>query len=132
MPVHFSVKDFVTTLSIHFAAALCQNGQTTRPVPDEVFAQPTVNLEAPASPNLEELDLAIANLDFPAQEQQLRSLLEGVPGVRHVRIQEQGALIQYSPEGTSKAQIVDLLSPAGYRVTVFQDSATGEANSVDF
>ena len=101
-------------------------------MPDEVFAQPTVNLEAPASPNLEELDLAIANLDFPAQEQQLRSLLEGVPGVRHVRIQEQGALIQYSPEGTSKAQIVDLLSPAGYRVTVFQDSATGEANSVDF
>ena len=82
---------------------------------------------------LEELDLAIANLDFPEQEKELRALLESnLPGVRNVRIQEQGALIQYNPVGTNPDQIVKTLSQAGFRVTIFQDSATGQTGTVDF
>jgi hypothetical protein len=89
-------------------------------------------MNAPSAGTLEELDLAIANLDFPEQEKSLRSLLETVPGVRSVRIQEQGALIQYLPASTTKDQIVQAIRQGGYRLTVFQDSATGETGSVNY
>lgn len=89
-------------------------------------------MNAPSSPSLEELDLAIANLDFPEQERQLRTLLEKLPGIRSVRIQEQGALIQYNPVGTGKDQILAALRQSGFRTTVFQDSVTGETGKVDF
>jgi hypothetical protein len=89
-------------------------------------------MNAPSAHPLEELDLAIANLDFPEQEKQLSSVLEKLPGVRAVRIQEQGALIQYNPVGTSKDQILAAVSQAGFRSTVFQDSASGQTGKVDF
>jgi hypothetical protein len=89
-------------------------------------------MNAPSSGSLEELDLAIANLDFPQQEKDLRTILEKLPGVRSVRIQEQGALIQYNPVGTDKAQILNALRQGGFRSTVFQDSVTGETGKVDF
>ena len=91
-----------------------------------------ITMNAPSARPLEELDLAIANLDFPEQEKELRGILEQLPGVCAVRIQEQGALIQYNPVGTSKDQIVAALRQAGLRPTVFQDSATGQTGKVDF
>jgi hypothetical protein len=89
-------------------------------------------MNAPSARPLEELDLAIANLDFPQQEKDLRALLEKMPAVRAVRIQEQGALIQYNPVGTTKDEIVTALSQAGYRVTIFQDSASGQTGKVGY
>ncbi|MDZ4289767.1 MAG: hypothetical protein U0984_17515 [Prosthecobacter sp.] len=89
-------------------------------------------MNATSTSPLKELDLAIANLDFPGQEQELLALLRDLPGVRTVHIQEQGALLQYNPAGTSKDQIIARLRQAGYRATVFQDSATGETGKVDF
>jgi hypothetical protein len=89
-------------------------------------------MNAPSADPIEELDLAIANLDFAQQEKDLQRLLEQQPGVLAVRIQEQGALIQYNPVGTSKDRLVDTLRQAGFRATVFQDSASGQTGTVDF
>lgn len=80
----------------------------------------------------EELDLAIANMDFPGEEKRVRSILEGLPGVRSVRIQERGALIKYNTKGISRDRICKALGDAGLRYTVFQDSATGQTGAVSY
>jgi hypothetical protein len=79
-----------------------------------------------------ELDLAIANMDSPGQQKRVRSILEGLPGVRTVTIQERGAWIAYNTKGITRDQICRALSDGGFRCTIFQDSVTGKTGTVSY
>jgi copper chaperone CopZ len=81
---------------------------------------------------LAELDLAISDMDTPILENQVKTVLEGIPGIESVRLQERGALIHYRPKAVTKDRIADLISQAGFKVTVFQDSASGETHEVSY
>jgi hypothetical protein len=76
--------------------------------------------------SLEELDLAIPNMDSGNAEREAASLLKGLPGIDHVRLIERGAYVRYNPERIDHKQICAALQNAGYRASTFQDSESGE------
>ena len=81
---------------------------------------------------LAELDLAISEMDTPILEQQVQAVLKRLNGVQSVRLQERGALIHYDPKGTNKDRIAESIRHAGFTVTIFQDSASGETHEVPY
>ena len=75
---------------------------------------------------LEELDLAIPNMDSTGAEAQVAAALKDVPGIAEVRLIERGAFIRYRAETISHKEICELVRCAGFRATTFQDSKSGE------
>jgi hypothetical protein len=80
----------------------------------------------------DELDLAISDMDTPILETQVQTILRELKGIESVRIQERGALVHYHPGTITREQIVDAISQAGFNVTIFQDSASGETHEVSY
>ncbi len=85
-----------------------------------------------SSAPLEELDLAIVNMDLPDTEKRALLVLKGLPGVHGVRLIERGCWLQYDAARVTKERICQLLESAGLTVEVFQDSKSGETSEVDF
>ena len=83
--------------------------------------------DVPNSPNgiFQELDLMIHDMDTSADEEKVKKLLEGLPGIRAARIVQGGVWLRYNAHGITKEKIVDALHRAGYRAAVFQDSKSG-------
>lgn len=75
--------------------------------------------------HLEELDLAIPDMDSPTTENQVKVALEKMPGIKSVRLLERGAFIRYHAGSIDKDQICTLIRQAGFRASTFQDSKTG-------
>jgi hypothetical protein len=75
---------------------------------------------------LEELDLAIPDMDNPTAEERVAELLRDLPGVQFVRLIERGAFIRYNPVGIKHEQICTTLQNAGFRASTFQDSESGK------
>jgi hypothetical protein len=83
----------------------------------------------PPDPHLEELDLSIPDMRFPAEEQKVKELLHGLPGVAAVLLVQSGAWIAYRPITITPRQILDHLHAAGFRASTFQDSESGKTGS---
>lgn len=81
---------------------------------------------------LEELDLAIADMDTASAQQRAQGVLEQLPGIRAVRLVESGAWISYQPRGIAPGEIVNALRQSGFRASVFQSSETGKTGEVSF
>jgi hypothetical protein len=79
----------------------------------------------PPNDMYEELDLMIHDMDTDADEKKVKSVLEGLPGIRAARIVQGGVWLQYNAKGINKEQIVVELHKAGFRAGVFQDSKSG-------
>ena len=75
---------------------------------------------------LDELDLAIPDMDSPEAEKKAAVVLKGIPGVAEVRLIERGAFIRYRAATISHGKICRLIRQAGFRASTFQDSASGE------
>jgi hypothetical protein len=81
---------------------------------------------------LGELDLAIP--DMVTQEERTRAsiLLNDLPGITSMRIQERGIWMSYRPAAITKEEICETLQRAGFRASTFQDSVTGKTGSSSF
>jgi copper chaperone CopZ len=77
-------------------------------------------------PHIEELDLAIPDMDTETGEFAVKESLEGLPGIVAVRLMERGAFTRYRPDIINKEQICAAVRQAGYRASVFQDSKSGK------
>lgn len=88
--------------------------------------------EKPDESALEELDIAVHDLDGQEREEEAKSALRSLAGVDAVRIIERGIWLRYRATTVSSAQIVAALRQAGFDATVFQDSATGETTPVKY
>ena len=75
---------------------------------------------------VEELDLAIPDMDSPGAETQVAAVLKDIPGVVEVRLIERGAFIRYRAATITHNEICRLIRQAGFRASTFQDSASGE------
>jgi hypothetical protein len=75
---------------------------------------------------IEEVDLAIPDMDSATTESQVSALLRDVPGIVHVRLMERGAFIRYRPRAIDHERICALIRQGGFRASTFQDSATGD------
>ena len=82
------------------------------------------NEEAVSHP--EELDLMIPDMDSSVAEEQVKAILEKLPGVQAVRLVSGGAWIRYNPVGINKDEICTAIRQSGFRAATFQDSASGE------
>ena len=76
--------------------------------------------------HLEELDLAIPDMDTEAEELAAKAALEGLPGVVTVRLVQRGAFVRYNPSEINKEQICDVIRHGGFRASTFQDSKSGK------
>lgn len=76
--------------------------------------------------HLEELDLAIPDMDTPGAEEQVAKVLKDIPGIGAVLLLERGAFIHYNADAITHEQICDLIRKAGFRASTFQDSESGE------
>ncbi len=74
----------------------------------------------------QELDLAIPDMDTQAAESEVAAVLKNLPGVIQVRLFSRGAFIRYREGATSPAMLCESIHRAGFRASVFQDSATGK------
>lgn len=75
---------------------------------------------------LDELDLAIPNLESLADEIRAGEILKGIYGIESVRFIERGAWISYRSADITHEQICDILHRAGFRASTFQDSKSGQ------
>jgi hypothetical protein len=75
--------------------------------------------------HLEELDLAIPNMDTEDLEIRAGEILRGLPGVYHVQLIERGALVSYRGNAITLEEMLGALRREGFRASVFQDSKTG-------
>lgn len=75
--------------------------------------------------HLEELDLAIPNMDTEELEIRAGEVLRGLRGVHAVQLIERGALISYRGDVIALDEMVGALRQSGFRASVFQDSKTG-------
>lgn len=85
-----------------------------------------------SSNNIEELDLAIADMDLPETEKRAQAALKSHAGLLKMRIIERGCLIEYDSQLTDKESICQALETAGLSATVFQDSKSGTEGHVNF
>lgn len=83
------------------------------------------NPARPAAEHVEELDLMIPDMDAGRTEEQVKAVLEKLPGIRSVRLIERGALIRYNPNGIGPGEICTAIRRSGFRASTFQDSMTG-------
>lgn len=74
---------------------------------------------------VEELDLAIPDMDTENAENAVKKSLEKLPGIIAVRLMERGAFARYNPNVISQDQICIAVRQAGYRASIFQDSKSG-------
>jgi hypothetical protein len=74
----------------------------------------------------EEVDLAIPDMDSNAAESAVKASLQGLPGIISVMLVGRGAFASYNPDAINKDQICAAIRQAGFRVSVFQDSKTGQ------
>lgn len=82
--------------------------------------------------SLEELDLAIPDMHSEADETRASEALRNLPGVGTVRFVQRGAWVSYRSKAISKEEICDVLRKAGFRVSVFQDSKSGQAGHASY
>lgn len=78
---------------------------------------------------LEELDLAIPDMDSAGAEAQVAAVLQNIPGVVEARLIERGAFIRYRAETISQEEICELVRRAGFRASTFQDSKSGKTGT---
>jgi hypothetical protein len=76
--------------------------------------------------HVEELDLAIPDMDSETAELAVKASLEQLPGIINVRLLERGAFARYNPNAIDKDQICTAVRQAGYHASIFQDSKTGK------
>jgi hypothetical protein len=81
--------------------------------------------ESPSANRFEELDLMIPDMDTTRSEEQVKAVLEKLPGIRGVRLMERGAWIKYNPIGIGPDEICTAIRQSGFRASTFQDSMTG-------
>lgn len=74
----------------------------------------------------EELDLMIPDMDTEGSEKQVKEILEGLPGIKYVRLVQRGALVRYNPLGIGPDEICTAIRQSGFRASTFQDSKTGK------
>jgi hypothetical protein len=78
----------------------------------------------------EELDVAIANLEFEDQEERASRVIRNIEGVEAARLIPGGIWMRYRPDDTDEKEIVETLVHQGFEVTLFQDSASGKIGHV--
>lgn len=66
--------------------------------------------------DFEEIEVTINDVDNIQAEENLRSTLRDLPGVRAARISRGGAMISYNPLGISAEQIRSAIERAGFTV----------------
>ena len=75
---------------------------------------------------VDELDLAIPNLNTEEDEERAGAVLKGMRGVVDVRMMQRGAFVRYHGQTVTHEAIIYALHHAGFRASVFQDSKTGK------
>jgi hypothetical protein len=75
---------------------------------------------------VEDLDLAIPDMDSTTAESQVAALLRDIPGIVHVRLSQRGAFVRYRPVTIDHERICSLIRQGGFRASTFQDSETGD------
>ena len=80
----------------------------------------------------EELDLSVSNMGSPALEQQVLEIIEGLPGIKGVRVVERGVWVKYNPQGITADEIIAALRRTGFHAAIFQDSASGRTGTASF
>ena len=64
----------------------------------------------------EEIEVSIDDLDGGQTGQTFTSSLEGMPGIRAIRVVRGGAMISYNPQGVTQREIQTAIERAGFRV----------------
>jgi len=79
---------------------------------------------------IEELDLAIPDMDTPDAERKVKAALELLQGIESVRLIERGAYIRHNADSITADEICAAIRQGGYRASIFQDSAgrTGKSS----
>lgn len=67
----------------------------------------------------------IPDMDTEGTEEQVKAVLEQLPGIRAVRLVQRGAWVRYNAKGISPDEICTAIRQSGFRASVFQDSLTG-------
>lgn len=75
--------------------------------------------------NHSECDIAMPTLNSPDDEVRASQALRHLPGIEDVRIVIGGAWVAYRAETITPDAICEALRHAGFRASIFQDSATG-------
>lgn len=88
--------------------------------------------EHSSTPALEEIDLAVSDMNSPGEQLHAQQVLQALPAIRGMRFVERGIWISYNPVGIAPGQIVSALRNAGFRASVFQASETGQTGSASF
>lgn len=83
-----------------------------------------------SSVTVNELDLAIPDMDSESAELAVKAVLEGIDGIESVRLMERGAWVRHRPDSITADQICAAIRHAGFRPSVFQDSTgrTGQSS----
>ena len=71
---------------------------------------------------MEELDLMIDNMETESQEEEVKKILDRLPGVRDGRVVQGGVWISYDAASTTMEKICAALQKAGFNAGVFQNS----------
>jgi len=74
--------------------------------------------------HVDELDLAILDMDSGIAELAVKTSLQKLPGIISVLVVGRGAFVRHDPRAINKDQICAALRQAGYRASVYQE--TGE------
>ena len=67
----------------------------------------------------EELDLMIPDMDTETAENQVKKVLERLPGIRYVRLVQRGALVRYNPASIGPDEIRTAIRQSGFRASTF-------------
>jgi len=80
----------------------------------------------------EELDLMIPDMDTETAENQVKKVLERLPGIRYVRLVQRGALVRYKPASIGPDEIRTAIRQSGFRASTFSGLEDRDAGtSVD-
>ncbi len=72
--------------------------------------------------HLEELDLAIPDMDTAIAEERVKDTLGRLRGIESVRLIERGAWVRHDGDQITGEQICLAIRQSGYRPSIFQDS----------
>ena len=72
--------------------------------------------------SLEELDLMIHNMETEFDEEEVKKILDGLPGVQEGRIIQGGVWVSYHSASLTMEEICAALQKGGYNAGVFQNS----------
>ena len=80
----------------------------------------------------EELDLMIPDMDTETAENQVKKVLERLPGIRYVRLVQRGALVRDKPASIGPDEIRTAIRQSGFRASTFSGLEDRDAGtSVD-